>query len=143
MRNGTAQVVIAGSVWRRGKCGLPAPAILRLPWRTQVPCAVVVIDAATLSSEDRARSLLDESLKDKNPDTRKQAVQALDLVGPSEPYILQPVSMLDDRDLEVRLATITSLVDLKNRNMVPPLQKAIDDDVPEASFAAANALDPQ
>jgi len=39
--------------------------------------------ATTLSGEERARSLLDESLKDKNPDTRKQAVQALGLVGPA------------------------------------------------------------
>src|SRR5712692_2967051 len=96
--------------------------------------------AATLSSEERARSLLDESLKDKNPDTRKQAVQALGLVGPREPYISQLVSMLDDKDLEVRLATITSLVDLKNKNTVPALQRALDDDVPEVSFAAAKAL---
>ena len=48
--------------------------------------------------------------------------------------------MLDDKDLEVRLATITSLVDLKNKRTVPELQKALDSEVPEVSFAAAKAL---
>jgi HEAT repeat protein len=79
-------------------------------------------------------------LKDKNPDTRKHTVQALGLVTPREPYLLQLESMLDDKDVEVRLATITSLVDLKNSRTVLALQKALDSDVPEVSFAAAKAL---
>jgi len=48
--------------------------------------------------------------------------------------------MLEDKDVEVRLATITSLLDLKNRRTVSTLQKALDSDVPEVSFAAAKAL---
>jgi HEAT repeat protein len=48
--------------------------------------------------------------------------------------------MLDDKDVDVRLAAITSLVDLKNKNTVPALRKALNDDVPEVSFAAAKAL---
>jgi HEAT repeat protein len=84
--------------------------------------------------------LLAASLKDKNPDTRKQAVQSLGLVSPHEPYLSQLEAMLDDKDLEVRLATITSLVDLKNPRTVPALQKALNSNVPELSFAAAKAL---
>jgi HEAT repeat protein len=38
--------------------------------------------------------------------------------------------MLDDKDVEVRLATITSLVDLKSGRAVPALRKALDSDVP-------------
>src|SRR5712692_5600750 len=67
------------------------------------------------SHQDRARGLLEDSLKDKNPDTRKHAVQALGLVSPREPYLSQLEAMLGDKDVEVRLATITSLVDLKNK----------------------------
>ncbi len=96
--------------------------------------------SSTLSTRDRARSFLDDSLKDKNPDTRKHAVQALGLVSPREPYLSQLEAMLDDKDVEVRLATITSLVDLKSSRTVPALQKALDSDVPEESFAAAKAL---
>jgi HEAT repeat protein len=35
---------------------------------------------------------------------------------------------------------VTSLVDLKNKETVPTLKKALGDDVPEVSFAAAKAL---
>jgi len=48
--------------------------------------------------------------------------------------------MLDDKDVEVQLATITSLMDLKNKRTVLALRKALDSDVPEVSFAAAKAL---
>ncbi len=95
---------------------------------------------AASPNADRARGLLDEALKDKNPDTRTQAVQALGLVGPREPYLSELESMLDDKDLEVRLAAITSLVDLNNKRTVATLTKALNDDVPEVSFAAAKAL---
>jgi HEAT repeat protein len=65
--------------------------------------------SAQLPDSDRARTLLENSLKDKNPDTRKQAEQALGLVGPREPYLSELASMLNDRDIEVRLATIREL----------------------------------
>lgn len=96
--------------------------------------------SAHMSTQDRARGVLADSLKDKNPDTRMHAVQALGLVSPSEPYLSQLEAMLDDKDMLVRLATITSLVDLKNKRTVPTLMKALDSDVPEVSFAAAKAL---
>jgi HEAT repeat protein len=92
------------------------------------------------SQQDRARGLLEDSLKDKNPDTRKHAVESLGLVSPREPYLSELESMLDDKDVEVRLATITSLMDLKNERTVSALRKALDSDVPEVSFAAAKAL---
>ena len=53
--------------------------------------------ASSPAIEDRARGVLNEALKDKNPDTRMQAVQALGLTGPREPYLSLLESMLDDR----------------------------------------------
>jgi HEAT repeat protein len=97
-------------------------------------------EAITPANHDRAAGFLADSLKDKNPDSRKQAVQALGLVSPHEPYLSQLEAMLDDKDVEVRLAAITSLVDLRNARTVPTLRKALDSDVPEVSFAAAKAL---
>jgi HEAT repeat protein len=96
--------------------------------------------SVTASNQDRARSFLEDSLKDKNPDSRKQAVQALGLVSAREPYLSQLEAMLDDKDVEVKLATITSLVDLKSGRTISALRKALDSDVPEVSFAAAKAL---
>jgi HEAT repeat protein len=97
-------------------------------------------DPVPASNRDRARSFLEDSLKDKNPDTRKHAVQALGLVSAREPYLSELEAMLDDKDVEVRLAVITSLLDLKSGRTVPALRKALDSDVPEVSFAAAKAL---
>ncbi len=37
---------------------------------------------ASLSTQEQARGLLENSLKDKNPDTRKHAVESLGLVSP-------------------------------------------------------------
>src|SRR5579864_1944861 len=96
--------------------------------------------APPASTPDRARSIIADSLKDSNPDTRKHAVQALSLISPREPYLSQLEAMLDDKDVEVRLATIASLLDLKSTRTVLTLEKALDSDVPEVSFAAAKAL---
>jgi HEAT repeat protein len=90
--------------------------------------------------KDQAWSILTDALQDKNPDTRVQAVQSLGLIGVHEPYISTLNRMLDDKDVEVRVATVTSLVDLKNKQTEPALKKALADEVPEVSFAAAKAL---
>lgn len=95
---------------------------------------------ADTGTDEHAKALLDTSLHDKNPDTRKAAVQALGLVGPYEPYLTELQSMLDDKDVEVRVALVTSLVDLRNVKSKAALEKALDDEVPEVSFAAAKAL---
>ena len=79
-------------------------------------------------------------MKDKNPDTRKQATIALSLVGSREPYPTTIESRLGDKDVEVRLAAVASLLDLKNDRTAAALRKALDDEVPEVSFAAARAL---
>ncbi len=84
--------------------------------------------------------MLNDALADKNPDTRKQAVQALSLASLREPYLGEVKAALDDKDVEVRLAAITSLVDLKDKNTAAALRKTLNDDVPEVSFAAAKAL---
>jgi HEAT repeats len=94
----------------------------------------------THTPTERAYGYLNAGLQDRNPDTRKQAVQALGLIGPREPYITQLEGMLDDKDVEVKLATITSLLDLKNPRTVGALRKAMVSEVPEVSFAAAKAL---
>lgn len=89
---------------------------------------------------EKARAHLHEALEDGNPDTRNQAVQALGLIGPRQPYLGQLIDMIEDKDVEVRIATISSMVDIKSPEVIAPLRKALDDDVPEVSFAAAKAL---
>lgn len=95
---------------------------------------------APVPDAERARQILDQSLHDKNPDTRRHTVQALGLIGPSEPYSSQLRAMLDDKDVEVRMATVATLVDIRDKDTVQALKKALADEVPEVSFAAAKAL---
>jgi len=97
---------------------------------------------------DRARGILLAGLGDKDPDIRVQALQALGMVGHNEEMIKGLVNHLEDKDVKVRIAAISTLVDLKENSSIPALQKRlIVDDVPEVSFSAAKALyllkDPQ
>ena len=88
----------------------------------------------------RADTILASALGDKNPDTRKQAVAAMGLIGPREPYLSALANALSDKDLQVRLAAVSSLVDLKDKATAGLLYKALNDSAPEVSFAAAQAL---
>jgi HEAT repeat protein len=91
--------------------------------------------------EGRASLILGAALGDKNPDTRKQAVAALGLIGPREPYLSQIANALNaDKDVPVRLAAVASLVDIKDKGTADLLNKALSDSAPEVSFAAAQAL---
>jgi HEAT repeat protein len=90
--------------------------------------------------EKVARDVLDKALKDKNPDTRKNAVIALSLAGAVDPFPSDLETMLGDKDVQVRLAAVASLTDLKNDRTILSLHRALTDEVPEVSFAAAQSL---
>ena len=89
---------------------------------------------------EQCRQVLDAGLHDKNPDTRLQAVIALSLSSEKQPWTGMLADMLDDKDVQVRVATVASLVDLRGPDTNKALHKALDDEVPEVSFAAARAL---
>jgi HEAT repeat protein len=98
------------------------------------------VDAAG-ELDRKAEAILEEALASKNPDTRKQAVAALSLAASREPYLSRVIQALnDDKDVEVRLAAISSLSEVKNKTVTAALRKSLEDEVPEVSFAAAKAL---
>jgi HEAT repeat protein len=100
--------------------------------------SVVCVGRVTAATDVQCREILQHALEDKNPDTRKQAVVALSLVGAQ---FLSPLKgMLQDNDVDVRLAAIASLAELKNEQARAALRDALNDEVPEVSFAAAKAL---
>lgn len=90
--------------------------------------------------EQRSREILETSMKDHSPDIRREAVLALSLASQREPFLTMLESALADRDVPVRLAAVSSLADLKTRRSVAALKRALEDDIPEVSFAAARAL---
>jgi HEAT repeat protein len=95
---------------------------------------------AAADTEAKADAILQEALANKNPDTRKQAVAALSLAASRDPWLSRLIGKLDDKDVEVRLAGVSSLSEVKNKAVAAALRKALQDDVPEVSFAAAKAL---
>ena len=92
------------------------------------------------TTEDRCNDLLQQALENKNPDTRKQAVIALSLAATDGPAFAKLQDMLQDKDVQVREAAVASLTEVKTDTARAALRKALDDDVPEVSFAAAKAL---
>ncbi len=89
-------------------------------------------------TDERCRDLLQQALDDKNPDTRKHAVSALSLAAGQFVPALQ--LMLQDKDVEVRLAAVASLAEAKSHQAVAALRATLNDEVPEVGFAAAKAL---
>lgn len=88
----------------------------------------------------RARGFLESALKDRNPDTRRHAVEALSLLNAQEPWISDLEAAVSDKNMDVQLAAIASLVDLKTGRTVPSLEKALNSPSHEVAFAAAKAL---
>jgi HEAT repeat protein len=99
---------------------------------------VFCVGRVTAATDVQCREILQQALEDKNPDTRKQAVVALSLVGAQ---FLSPLqAMLQDKDLDVRLAAVASLAEMKNEQAAAALREALNDEVPEVRFVAAKAL---
>jgi HEAT repeat protein len=94
----------------------------------------------TASHEDRAKSLIADALKAKDPDTRKEGVKALRLVAEQAPFASQLEEMLNDSDVQVRVAAVEALAELKNERGIAALKTALNDRVAEVRFAAAKAL---
>jgi len=104
---------------------------------------VTLLCPALFAADDlfvKANAMLQEALESRNPDTRKQTVAALSLAASRDPYLSRLIAMLQDKDAEVRLATVSSLSEVKNKAATAALRKALEDEVPEVSFAAAKAL---
>lgn len=89
----------------------------------------------------RARDLLQNGAGSKNPDERVQAIVAAGMIGRNEIVVRKLDELLQDKVVDVRLAAVHTLADLKATQSEPALEKALrDDTVPEVAFAAAKAL---
>src|SRR5579871_719862 len=89
---------------------------------------------------DAVRTTLENGLQSKNPEVRKQAVQSLALLGGWEPYQSRIEAMLQDKNANVRVATVMSMLVGPSDNTIAVLNGALKDPAPEVSFAAAKAL---
>jgi HEAT repeat protein len=89
----------------------------------------------------KAKDLLLKGVASGNPDTRQLAVMSASLIGDRSEVVAKLSSMLDtDKDVPVKLTIVSTLGSFKNPDLVPILQKALKDPVPEVDLAAALAL---
>jgi HEAT repeat protein len=109
---------------------------LTLLLRAQAPQTA----AEAQTPETKATEILRKALESKNPDTRRNAVVALSLASGNDPLYKRLELMLDDKDVLVRLAVVSSLADVKTPEAIKALETALNDEVAEVSFAAAKAL---
>src|ERR1019366_8150552 len=109
-------------------------------WILVVSMAAALAARSLAATDAQCSEILQRALDARNPETRKQAVAALSLASGRGPLFDQLVQMLQDKDVAVRQAVVASLADVKSARATAALHKALEDDVPEVSFAAAKAL---
>ena len=113
-------------------------------WNQLVQAAVTIAVTASLAAgattDAQCHEILQHALEAKNPDARKQAVVALSLASSEGAQVDQLVQMLQDKDVEVRQAAVASLGEAKGKVATDALHRAMEDEVPEVSFAAAKVL---
>ena len=88
----------------------------------------------------KCRTILNDAVQDKNPDVRRNAAEAMSLLGLKDKALEYLTSLLDDHDVPVRIAVVTTLGDFNDHRTLPLLKKALQDPVPEVDFAAAKVL---
>jgi HEAT repeat protein len=109
----------------------------RLLWLLTLSAAAPCLAAVT---DQQCIDLLQHALTAGNPETRKMAVVSLSLAADRAPLFSQLEKMLQDQDIEVRLAVVEGLQEMKTKPAIEALHTALGDSTPEVSFAAAKAL---
>jgi HEAT repeat protein len=71
---------------------------------------------------------------------RSDAISALAVLGQDREAVSLVSAGLDDKEASIRVLAATSLADMKARSAIPQLKSAMDDESPQVSFAAAQAL---
>ena len=71
---------------------------------------------------------------------RTDAISAAATIGPLPEVLSVLKTALSDKEPDVRQVAATSCGEIKSRSLIPVLDRALNDDSPEVSFAAAKAL---
>jgi HEAT repeat protein len=109
-------------------------------WILIASMAAALAPLGVAATDAQCIEILQHALDAGNPETRQQAVAALSLSSGRGPLFNQLERMLEDKDVGVRQAVVASLADVQSASATAALHKALEDPVPEVSFAAAKAL---
>jgi HEAT repeat protein len=103
--------------------------------------AAVHAQPAPRPAYQRSLEILKTALQQKDPQERLQAVVACSLAGRDRELLDLLLDHLEDPDVPVRLAVISTLGEWKDPRSIGPLEADLKkDQVPEAVFAEAKAL---
>ncbi len=92
------------------------------------------------SPEKVSWKILADAVGSSKASQRVDAVSAVATIGP-QPRVVELVEgCLHDKDEDVRRVATTTLGTMKSRSSISKLKQALDDDSPQVSFAAAQAL---
>ena len=109
----------------------------------RVLCLLLVSQAGRLYGQPNvtAWDILSQGANDKNPERRKQAIVAIGSVGLApEAVKMVESTLLIDEDPVVRQTAAATLGQMKAKQSIPALQKALDDASGEVAFQAAKTL---
>jgi len=84
--------------------------------------------------------IIDEAIKNHDPDKRRAIVVAASLGGPYDKVFAFLAEALKDKKVSVRLAACASLASFKDQRALDSLKEAVKDPVPEIFFCAAQGL---
>ncbi len=97
-------------------------------------------DRAPQNVTARAWQILEEAVADNDVSRRTEAISALAIVGSKSRAFALVESALQDKEPAVRRVAVIALGEMKSRKSLPKLKHMLEDDSPEVSFAAAQAL---
>ncbi|MDQ6758297.1 MAG: HEAT repeat domain-containing protein [Acidobacteriota bacterium] len=103
----------------------------------------LLCEAGLLRSQPNvtAWEILQQGVSDKNPERRKQAIAAISSIGLAQPAIrLVESALLNDDDVVVRQTAAASLGQMRAKESIPALRKALEDGSGEVVFQAAKSL---
>lgn len=110
---------------------------------TIVQCMALLSLASLLDAQPNvtAWDILNQGVNDNNPERRKQAIAAVASIGLApEATKLVESALLNDEDSVVRQTAAASLGQMKAKQSIPTLHKALDDRSGEVAFQAAKSL---
>jgi HEAT repeats len=91
---------------------------------SESPSLVSSHDGTTEHAE-KTRGVLRNGVESKDPDERIQAIVAVSMIGRNEVVIKGLEGLLENKNVEVRIAAIRALVDLKARQSASALEKIL------------------
>jgi HEAT repeat protein len=114
-----------------------APAQESAPPPQQAPAPV---PKSKIELRASAWTLLKQGAVSDKARDRSDAISALAVLDQDRQATSLVAAGLDDKETSIRVLAATSLANMKARLAIPQLKRAMDDESPEVSFAAAQAL---